>query len=159
ASGMLEARWSATRLEIAYWRIVGTGPFAGVICAARPLPVEAPAFGQELGLEGSALEWEPMDPWRGSPAVLSAEHGTPLVAARRERIEPSQSRSLRAAVLAGVLATSAVVAALGPGSLLVGAGLALAFLGVQAFGGGDRSLASPVPWVLAIGLFALPRAL
>ncbi len=159
ASGMLEARWSATRLEIAYWRIVGTGPFAGVICAARPMPVEAPAFGEELGFEGSSLEWEPIAPERGSPAVLSAEDGAPLVAARREPIEPSQSRSLRAVVLAGVLAAAAVLAALGPASLLVGAGLALAFLGVEAYDGGGRSLASPVRWVLAIGLLVLPLAL
>ena len=159
ASGTLEARWSATRLEIAYWRIVGSGPFAGVICAARPMPVEAPAFGEALGLEGSSLEWEPIAPVQGSPVVLSGEGRTPLVAARREPIEPSQSRSLRAAVVAGVVAAATVVAAAGPGSLVVGAGLAAGFLAVEAFDGGGRSLSSPVPWVLALGLFLLPRAL
>src|SRR2546430_205774 len=32
-SGTLEVRWSAMRLELVHWRVVGSGTFAGVICA------------------------------------------------------------------------------------------------------------------------------
>jgi len=59
ATGSLSVRWSATRLEVAHWRVAGSGAFPGIICAARSLPAEAPGFAGALGLVGDATGWEP----------------------------------------------------------------------------------------------------
>ncbi len=157
-TGTLAVRWSATRIELARWHVVGTGAFAGVICAARALPVEAPAFARALGLSGAALSWEPISASRKEAVVLRGAGGSPLVAARWIGPLASSDASTRAAALAAALALCLPM--LAGGAWWVGGGLALAFLAGQAFiEQASRSLASPLLFLLAAGLFVLPRGL
>src|SRR5438876_4819917 len=81
-SGTLAVRWSAMRLELMHWRTVGSGTFAGVICAARSISVEAPDFGRALGLVGASVDWEPVSPVAGAPVVLASPQGVALVGVR-----------------------------------------------------------------------------
>lgn len=156
--GALAVRWSTTRFELLHWRIVGSGAFAGVICAARSLPVEAPGFARALALEGSSLDWEPVAPARGTPTLLSSPEGAALLAGRPSDVPVGRSRLWRRVVL-GVLVALGLWLLLGPVAW-IGAGLAILFL-TALCGAGDsgRLLASVMTWLLASGIAALPGAL
>ncbi len=155
-AGSLSVRWSATRMELAHWRIAGSGVFVGVICAARSIPVEAPGFAKALGLGSGDFAWEPVAPSGGRPVVLS-DGGRWLVAARRS-VPAASGREPRAAVLGLVVLASLPLLAAGP--VWVGGGLALLFLGGIAWAGpGAHALASSGTWVLALGPLLLPEGL
>jgi len=162
-SGTLEARWSATRMELLHWGLAGDPPFAGVVCAGRTLPVERPAFAGALGLGPETAGWEPIAPGGAAPSLLEEPGGrTPLVAGRLAPVPghpPAWFRG-RAAALVLVLALAFALVAFGSGSAAIGAGLMLAFLGAEAAAGrGHRALGEPRVWLLAAGLFFLPIGL
>ena len=156
--GTLAVRWSTTRFELLHWRVVGSGEFAGVICAARSLPAEAPGFARALGLEGLSLDWEPV-----APPTAARRFSRRPRARRFWRGVPRTRRSGRAAC--GGASPSAFSWAIGlwlvfGPSPWIGPGLAILFLGALCGAGGSgRSLASPTPWFLAAGVAALPSAL
>jgi signal transduction histidine kinase len=154
-------RWAATRMELLHWSGAGKEPFAGLICAGRSLPVEAPEFARALGLSGAGTDWEPVAPDGKAPILLDAPSGRgALLAGRASQVEPAADRSRRGLWLAVVLALGLALVAAGKESLSIGTGLALAFVGAEAFSGGaGRTLASPGPWLLAAGLFLLPAGL
>ena len=156
----LAVRWTATRLELRHWRVVGSGVSAGLICAARSLPVEAPDFGRSLALSGDAIEWEPVAPGPKRPLLVSSPGGGPLVAARRGDLPELPRENGRRAALALLLAL-ALWAAAGTSEVgWVGTSLALAFLSFQAFAGENGGvLRMPEVWVLAGALAAWPWAL
>ena len=81
APGTLEVRWSATRMELLHWSLAGRGPFAGVVCAGRALPVQAPRLRRALG-------------------SLGASRGLGADRAGREAPRPARDRG-NAALLAG----------------------------------------------------------
>ncbi|HKD16494.1 MAG TPA: ATP-binding protein [Thermoanaerobaculia bacterium] len=156
--GSVSVRWSATRLEIAHWRVAGNGAFAGVICAARFLPAEAPGFAAALGIAGDAASWEPVAAEAGRP-VLLGEGGRALVVARRAEPAPPMPPSPWRGAAFVVLALGALPL-LAAGPLEIGLGLALLFLGsVAASAGTPRSLAASTVWILSVGLLLLPFAL
>jgi signal transduction histidine kinase/HAMP domain-containing protein len=166
AQGTLEVRWSATRMELLHWGVAGKSPFAGVVCAGRSLPVEAPEFARALALPPASSDWEPMAPDGKAPPLLTAQGRGTIVAARATRgvhgvrsADPRNSRGRVAAlVLLGAAALGLAVA--GAGTPAIGSGLAVAFLGAQAYlGGSGRVLGTPLPWLLASGLLLLPVGL
>ena len=162
-SGTLEARWSATRMELLHWGLAGQPPFAGVVCAGRTLPVEGPAFSRALGLGPETAAWEPVAPDGVSPALLEGAGGrSPLVAGRVAPVPghlPAWFRG-RAAALVLVLALAFALVAFGSASPAIGAGLMLAFLGAEAAAGrGHGVLGEPRVWLMAAGLFFLPIGL
>jgi signal transduction histidine kinase len=159
-AGTLEARWSATRMELVHWGVAGEAPYGGVVCVGRSLPVEAPAFSRALGLGHAAMHWEPIAPDGSSPALLSTPSGSEvLVAGRMAKSGPPAPVRGRRLVLAFVLVLAFALVALAPAQT-IGAGLALAFLGAEAAAGDfQRVLADPRTWVLASGLFYLPVGL
>ncbi len=160
APGTLEARWSATRVELLHWSLAGKGPFAGVVCAGRALPVQAPEFARALALSGEAADWEPIAPDGKGPVLLQTSDGAPILAGRLTEVPGGPDSQTRILVLALVLAIALGLAAGGADALAIGAGLAIAFLAAEAFSGaGDRALAAPHPWLLAAGLFLLPAGL
>jgi len=155
ADGPLGVRWSATRVELDYWRPAGTDAFPGIICAARSVPVEAPGFARALGLGGASEVWEPVAPRGELPLVLAA--GTrPLVGARRVEGEaPRRSKTAGVAV-----AVAAALPLLAAGSLSVGAGLVvLFFAALAAVSPGVHVFASWAVWALALGPLLLPTGL
>ena len=156
--GTLAVRWATTRFELLHWRVVGSGAFAGVICAGRSLPAEAPEFARAIGLEGPSLDWEPASPGPGGPTLLATPGGEALVAVRPADLSIGTSRLWRRVVL-GLLAALGLLLAFGP-SGWIGVGLAVLFLAALCdAGGAARLLASPTPWLLAAGVGALPAAL
>ena len=162
-AGTLESRWSTTRMELVRWDVAGEPPFTGVVCAGRSLPVEAPSFGHALGLRGSALEWEPIAPAAGSPALLELPSGGGmLVGARPGRgapWTPALERRPLPAFLVVLGAALWIVAAVRT-PMAIGTGLLLAFLGAEAAAGRlGRVLSEPRVWLLGVGLFCLPMAL
>jgi signal transduction histidine kinase/HAMP domain-containing protein len=160
AAGTLAARWSATRLELLHWRAQGQGDFAAVICAARSLPVEAPAFGAGLGLTGRNLAWAPAAPGDSGDVLLRAQDGMPLVVARPVSGVPDTLTHWRDLAVALLLAIALWLVGRAADPRGAGGSLALAFLSWHAYvGGGDRSLASSEPWILAFGIAILPPAL
>ena len=126
--GTLGVRWSATRMELVHWRVAGTGPLAGLIGAARALPVEAPGFGAALDLSGEALDWEPVAADKGQP-LLALAGGETLVAARHAALPLSEDPTGRAAgfALLALLALFLLAGRSEPAA--VGAGLAIGLLG------------------------------
>lgn len=160
APGTLEVRWSATRLELLHWSLAGRDPFAGVICAGRALPAQAPEFSRALGLSGKASDWEPVAPGGQAPVLLGSSGGEPLLAGRLVALPATPDSRSRALVLALLLAIALGLVAGGGDSLVIGAGLAIAFLAAEAFSGsGWRALAAARPWLLAAGLLLLPAGL
>ncbi len=160
APGTLEVRWSATRMELLHWSLAGKEPFAGVICAGRSLPVQAPDFARSLGLSGASADWEPVAPEGQAPLLLDAAGRVPLLAGRLADLPAAPDGRRRELALAAALAVSLVLALAGRDALAVGAGLASAFLAAAAFAGaGERALSAPRPWLLAAGLFLLPVGL
>ena len=157
ADGVLSVRWSATRMELDRWRRAGSDAFPGIICAARSVPVEAPAFGQALGLDGPGQSWEAMAPSGPLPLVLTAGN-RPLVAVRRGG-PPGVGRRTRLLGLAALLLAVLPMLAAGPG--WQGLGLAFAYLATFALTGtaAGRTLADPVAGLLALGPFFLPIGL
>lgn len=156
--GTLAVRWSTTRFELLHWRVVGTGQFAAVICAARSLPADAPGFARALGLEGLSLDWEPVAPASARPTLLSTPQGEALLAGRPADVPIGTSRLWRRVAL-GLLAGLSLWLVFGP-SGWIGAGLAILFLGsLCGAAGSGRLLASPTPWLLASGVAVLPAAL
>jgi signal transduction histidine kinase/HAMP domain-containing protein len=157
-TGSLTIRWTATRLEVAHWRVAGSGAFSGVICAARSLPAEAPGFARALGLGGDSAWWEPIAAEAGRP-VLLGEGGHALVVARRAEPAPPMPRNAsRKAALAVLVLAALPLLAFGPAE--IGLGLAVLFLGsVAASSGAPRSLASGTVWILSVGPLLLPLAL
>jgi signal transduction histidine kinase/HAMP domain-containing protein len=157
-TGSLSVWWSATRMEVAHWRVVGSGAFSGVICAARSLPVEAPGFANAFGLDGDAATWEPIAAEAGRP-ILLGEGERPLVVARRaDPVPPSPGTTPRAAAVVLLLVSALPLLAAGP--IPIGLGLTALFLGaVAASAGGPHSLASPTIWILSLGPLLLPLAL
>lgn len=158
-SGTLGARWSATRLELVHWRVAGSGPLAGLVCAARSLPVEAPDFGRALGLNEEGLDWEPVAAGNGPP-ILTVEGGEVLVAARRAPIPMGQSPAWRAAALGILLALMLVLLSGRAAPMALGAGLAVGLLAALCYvdAGGPRSLAAPEVLIPALGAFLVPIA-
>ncbi len=157
-AGSLGARWSATRLELYHWRVAGSGPYAGVICAARSLPVETADFARTLALPETAFGWEPVAPLATRPVVLRNGDGEPLVALRPGQggAPPERTRRLVALLVLLALCLPCLVG----GSWLVGGGLALSFLGSQAWWNpAGHALTSSTPWILAAGVLALPTGL
>jgi two-component system nitrogen regulation sensor histidine kinase NtrY len=160
APGPYAVLWSATRLELLSWRGVGSGEDRAIVCAARGLPVEAPAFGEALGLKGRSLEWEPVAPGSNARVLLATPSGTPLVAARAAGGAVASAEAARRAVLIAILVLGLLAAAGDSSPAWVGAGLALIFLGAQSFDGArSRVLDAPGPWLLALGLGALPAGI
>ena len=159
--GTLEARWTATRVELLHWEVAGQPPFAGVVCAGRSLPVAAPFFASSLGLGDEALDWEPIAPGGSAPALLEAgDKATPIVAGRPAPSEENSVSRGRGIALALVLAIALALVAFEVRPLLIGAGLALGFLGGDTFAGGAQHvLTEPRVWVLAAGLWLLPAGL
>jgi len=155
--GTLSVRWSATRLELAHWKIAGSGVFSGTICAARSVPVEAPGFGQALGLGSEALAWEPVAPGGDRPVLLS-DGPRALVAARHAAAAQAPSGGPRVAGL--LLVAFATLPLLAAGPWRVGGGLALLFLTSVAWAHpAGHALASSRTWVLALGPLFLPPGL
>jgi signal transduction histidine kinase len=155
--GPLSVRWSATRMELAHWRTAGSGVYSGTICAARSIPVEAPDFGEALGLDGESLAWEPVVPAGGRPALLS-DGARPFVAARRSVSDGSPGAAPRLAGL--LLVVLAALPLLAAGPWWVGAGLAFLYLASVSWAhAGGHALASPHAWVLAVGPLLLPPGL
>ena len=157
-TGSVSVRWSATRMEVAHWRVAGSGAFSGVICAARSLPAEAPGFAAALGLGGEAATWDPIAAEAGRP-VLLGEGGRALVSARRAEPLPPVSRSSSggAALALLILAALPLLAA---GPIEIGLGLGVLFLGsVAASAAAPRSLTSATVWILSAGPMLLPPAL
>ncbi len=160
APGTLEVRWSATRMELLHWSLAGREPFAGVICAGRALPAQAPHFAAALGLSGAAADWEPVAPGGTAPVLLETAGHAALLAGRLAQLPRGPDSMSRALVLALVVAMGLVLVGGGRNSFAIGAGLATAFLGAEAFAAaGERALAAPRPWLLAAGLFLLPAGL
>ncbi len=161
APGTLEVRWSTTRMELLHWGVAGKPPFAGLVCAGRSLPVEAPDFARALGLERAGADWEPIAPDGKAPVLLETSPGRgALLAGRTADVATAADTARRGLCLALLLAMGLALVVAGRESLAIGAGLALAFLGAEAFSGeGGRALASPRPWLLAAGLFVLPAGL
>jgi signal transduction histidine kinase len=157
-SGTLGVRWSATRLELLHWRLVGSGPFAGVICAGRSLPVEAPGFGRALGLTGEGLRWEPVA--AGGPPLLTLAGREVLVAARRADVAIVPDVRWRVAALALLFATTLFLLAGRADSVSIGAGLAIGLLAALSHVGGEagRSMLRPNVWIPALGVAVLPAA-
>ncbi len=160
-AGTLEARWTATHMELVHWGVAGQPPFTGVVCVGRLLPVEGPAFSRALGLGDSAAGWEPMAPDGAAPPLLEAASGrAALVAGRNARGGVGAPVRGHGVALALVLALAFALVAFDTTPLSIGGGLALAFLGAEAAAGGtQRLLAEPRTWVLAAGLFFLPVGL
>jgi signal transduction histidine kinase len=157
-TGSVSVRWSATRMEVAHWRVAGSGPFSGVICAARSLPAEAPAFAAALGLGGDAAAWDPIAAEAARP-VLLGEGGRAVVSARRAEPVPPPSRTSSGGAALGLLIVAALPL-LAAGPLEVGLGLAALFLGsVAASVPTPHSLVSPTVWILSVGPLLLPPAL
>jgi C4-dicarboxylate-specific signal transduction histidine kinase len=162
-AGTLEPRWSTTRMELVHWDVAGQPPFSGVVCVGRSLPVEAPAFGRALGLRGPALEWEPVAPAAGAPALLELPSGGGVLVAARPGgaapwAAPRERRPFPALLLVLGVALWLVAAEKTP--LAIGTGLLVAFLGAEAAAGHlERVLAEPRVWLLGAGLFSLPIAL
>jgi len=159
AAGTLAVRWSATRLELLHWRVAGSGPLAGLVCAARSLPVEAPDFGRALGLSGEGLDWEPVAPEKGAP-LLTLAGGGALVAARRIPIAVGQDLTARVVVLGLLFAVMLFLIGGRVDPVSMGAGLALGLLAALCFvdAGGDRSVRWPEVWIPALGAAVLPWA-
>ena len=111
--GTLAVRWSTTRFELLHWRVVGSGAFAGIICAGRSLPAEAPDFARALDLEGLSLDWEPASPGLGGPTLLATSQGEALIAGRPSDVPIGTSRLWRRVVL-GLLAAIGLVARVRP---------------------------------------------
>ncbi len=156
AEGALSVRWSATRMELDRWHRAGSDAFPGIICAARSLPVDAPAFGQTLGLGARSREWDAMAPAGDLPLLLADGH-RPVVAARRGAPASVDARARLALFVVLAAACLPLVAA---GPAWVGAGLAVLFLGTSALArGGGRTLSEPRTWMLAAGPLLLPLAL
>jgi hypothetical protein len=159
-AGPYAVRWSATRLEVLSWRRVGRGADRAVVCAARDLPVEAPDFGFALGLRGRSLEWEPVAPGSDGRVLLASPAGAPLVAGRAAGGAAASEQVARRAVLIAILALGLLAMAGDAPPWWIGASLALLFLAAEAFDGvRSRALAAPAPWLLAVGLAALPTAI
>jgi signal transduction histidine kinase len=159
ASGSLAVRWSATRMELAHWQVTGTGPFSGIICAARSFPVEAPAFGAALGLGGSAAEWEPVAAMAGRPVLLSADGKTPLIAGRSSGASGSVDAGARGVALALALAFALALLAEGPWRMGVGLGFVFLACVTWVNAGGHVLAESPGVWVLALGPLLLPASI
>ena len=146
-------------MELVYWRTAGHGAFAGVVCAARSVPVEAPGFAAALGVgRRRRRDGSRSLPARGAPCC-SRGGGAPLVAVRRADPPIAAAALPRRAVLALALAASLPLLAAGP--IEVGAGLALLFLA-----GGRRALAVAAGargagnvWLLCAGPLLLPLGL
>ena len=155
----LSAGWSATRLELLHWQVVGSGPFAGLICAARSLPVEAPGFGRALELRGDAVEWEPVAPGAGAP-LLRLPGGQTLVAGRRAALRVGADARDRIAVLVLLLVVSLWLLAGRTSSTSTGIGLAIAILAASAYGSGvsPHALMEPTVLIPALGVGILPEA-
>ncbi len=160
APGTLEVRWSATRMELVHWSLAGKDPYAGVVCAGRALPVQAPDFARALGLSGDASDWEPVAPGGKAPVLLDVSGGAPLLAGRHVGLPERLDTRSRALALALVLALGLGLVVGGGDALAIGVGLSIAFLAAEAFAGSaERALAAPRPWLLAAGLFLLPAGL
>lgn len=159
----LGAQWSATTLTLLYRQ--ATAPRgAGVVYAARILPVEAPDFGRALGVSGAGARWEPVA--EGGEAVLLRDaRGQPVVGVRRAEAagEPMPSRDLALAAL-GLLALLLIGRA--RDGRRIGLALSLLFLGIEARSAPGAHLLfdtrhpfdSARLLLLALGLFLLPRA-
>ncbi len=157
-AGALTVRWSATRMELAHWRVAGGGVYYGLVCAARSLPLSAPDFGEALALTGSATRWEPVSPAEGRTVLLAGPGGAPLVAGRQTDVPIAADAGARTAGL--VLTVVLALPLLTGGAGWVGGGLALAFLGFAVRAQpADRALASPGLWILALGPLLLPHAI
>ena len=152
-SGTLSVRWSATRMELLHWRVAGSGPFAGLICAGRSLPVEAPGFGRALDLRGEALAWEPVAAGQAS-TLLNMPGGSALVAARRASIAPGTDPRWRIAALVVLLGLALALLSGRAGPVPCGAGLAIGLLAASSYSLGEiaRVLASPMAWIPALGV-------
>jgi len=158
--GTLEVRWSATRMELLHWSLAGRESFAGVICAGRSLPVQAPDFARALGISGVSADWEPLAPDGKAPLLLRAGEGAPILAGRVADLPAGPDERIRKLAFALVLAIGLALSLTGADSFAAGAGLAALFLGAEVYGAtGEKVLASTRPWMLAAGLFLLPVAL
>lgn len=170
-SGLLDrdgsgVRWSATTLTLLVRRTIPGQPQAGIVYAARTLPVEAPDFGRALGLRGRALDWVPVAPARSAqvpalpvPTLLDAD-GKALVSLRASGTVPSpRPPGARYALL---LAAAAALFLIGRANdpERVGVGLLVIFLALETRTNLDgRAFASARVWLFAAGLAVLPRAL
>ncbi len=157
-TGVLAARWSATQLELSHWRIAGSGPFTGIVCVARLLPVQSPDFGRALGLEDAAAAWEPAAAASGLEVLLRDAAGAPLVGARSAGSAMPTGARARGLALSVVLLLALPLMASRPA--WIGAGLALALSAAAAWADpAGRMLASPYSWILALGPLLLPWGL
>lgn len=157
-AGALAARWSATQLELSHWRVAGSGAFSGIVCVARLLPVQSPDFGRALGLGEAASMWEPAAAVDGLQVLLTNAGGAPLVGARSTGSGMPAGARARGLALAAILLLALPLAASRPP--WIGAGLALAFSAAAAWAHSEgRLLASPYPWILALGPLLLPWGL
>ncbi|HEY2797747.1 MAG TPA: ATP-binding protein [Thermoanaerobaculia bacterium] len=169
-SATLAVRWSATRLELLHWRVVGSGALGGLVCAARSLPVEAPDFGRALNLTGEALDWEPVAPGRGEPLLApigtgpaapgAGAGGAVLIAARRTAAPTAQDPRWKAAALVLLLVIMLFLISGRADPVAMGTGLALGLLAALCYvdAGGERSLLWPEVWIPAAGAALLPFA-
>src|SRR5262249_38078477 len=133
----IDARWSAMDLTLIYRRSIGGGPGASIVYGARALPVEAPDFGNSLGLSGASLAWAPVRPAETAAAglvLLRDASGTPLVAGKPTGA-PGGSTIRPGIALALVLACALFLIGRGVEPARIGAGFALLFLAVEAAAG------------------------
>ena len=157
ASDGFAARWSATTLTLVRRQSVGRGGPAGVVYAARTLPVEAPDFARALGLSGEALVWKPVAR-EGSQPIARDAAGEVLVGVRPSLSFDDAPRRRRFA-LAGAAAAALFLIGRGASSAWVGAATAIAFLAAEsALAAAAHALFSPRLLLLAVGLLALPWA-
>ncbi len=157
-AGALAARWSATQLALSHWRVAGSEAFSGIVCVARLLPVQSPDFGRALGLGEAASMWEPAAAAAGLQVLLTDASGAPLVGARSAGSGMPAGARARGLALAAILLLALPLAASRP--RWIGAGLALAFSAAAAWAHPEgRFLASPDPWILALGPLLLPWGL
>ncbi len=156
-TGALAVRWTATELELSHWRIAGTGPYTGIVCVGRLLPVQSPDFGRALGFAESASTWEPAAAAPGLPLLLADAAGKPLVGARSTGVESPPGSKARGIALALVLLLALPLLASRPP--WIGGGLTLAFAAAAAWARPDSLRASPYPWILALGPLLLPWGL
>ena len=156
AAAGLDARWSATTMTLVHRRSIGEGRSSAIVYCARTLPAQAPEFAKSLGASGNALSWEPMAP-RGGAVLLRDAAGRALVEARAG-IAGGRGRFWSAVALAGLLFSVLFLIGGARDPLRIGAGLALAFVGVEA-SSGSGALLSWRLFLLALGPLFLPVAL
>ncbi|HEV8117381.1 MAG TPA: hypothetical protein VGQ32_02590, partial [Thermoanaerobaculia bacterium] len=156
----IDTRWSAMDLTLIYRRSIGEGRGASIVYGARSLPVEAPDFGNSLGLSGDSLAWAPHRPAEtadGGLVLLRDASGRPLVAGKRTGA-PGGSRVRPGIALALVLVCAAFLIGRGVEPARIGAGFGLLFLAVEA-ASGPGAFGSWRILLLALGPLLVPFVL